>query len=119
MRSGIYTSKPTKIAEAHCIVLCVRAPIGIPNITERRICIGRGLSAISCTPAIDLKFLFYCIKSMQQYFEQRSTGSTFKAISSDIVRNADILVPPLKEQSRIVTKVENIFELFERIGFNR
>ena len=116
--SGVYTSAPTKITEAHSIVLCVRAPVGIPNITERRICIGRGLCAISCSPVIELKFLFYCIQTLQRYFENLSTGSTFNAISGDVVKNAVIPVPPLQEQHRIVAKIEEFLKLFkESVGF--
>ena len=114
--SGVYTSAPTKITEAHSIVLCVRAPVGIPNITERRICIGRGLCAISCSPAIELKFLFYCIQTLQRYFENLSTGSTFNAISGDVVKNAVIPVPPLQEQHRIVAKIEEFLKLFKETG---
>ena len=113
--SGIYTSAPTKIAEAHSILLCVRAPVGVPNITERKICIGRGLSAISCSPVLDLKFLFYSIKTMQQYFEEKATGSTFKAISGSIVRDAVIPIPPLSEQRRIVARVEEYLDSFKKI----
>ena len=114
--SGIYTSAPTKIAEAHSVVLCVRAPVGIPNITEREICIGRGLCAISCSQTIDIKFLFYSLQTMQQYFEEKSTGSTFKAISGDIVKNAIIPVPPLQEQRRIVSAIESLMEKVNEIS---
>lgn len=114
--SGVYTSAPTKITEAHSIVLCVRAPVGIPNITERKICIGRGLCAISCSPVIEVKFLFYCIQTMRRYFENLSTGSTFNAISGDVVKNTVISVPPLQEQHRIVAKIEECLKYLKRIG---
>lgn len=40
------TIQPTKIAEKGSILLCVRAPVGKINFTDRNICIGRGLCAL-------------------------------------------------------------------------
>ena len=61
--SGVYTSKPTKIAEANSLLLCVRAPVGILNITKRKICIGRGLCSLKPKYEIDNKYWFYILES--------------------------------------------------------
>ena len=47
LESGIFTNEPTKIAEPNSILLCVRAPVGVVNITKNQICIGRGLCALT------------------------------------------------------------------------
>ena len=44
--SILFSNAPVKLAEAHSVLLCVRAPVGYPNITNRKICIGRGLCAL-------------------------------------------------------------------------
>ena len=44
--SNLYCSKPKKIAEANTVLLCVRAPVGKVNLTDRTLCIGRGLAAV-------------------------------------------------------------------------
>ena len=41
--SAQYTTAPSKIAAPESLLLCVRAPVGIVNITKREICIGRGV----------------------------------------------------------------------------
>ena len=109
--SHLYTSKPAKYAEANSVLLCVRAPVGFPNITQRRICIGRGLCSLSCKKEITNMFLYYSLLGKQAYFEKNSTGSTFKAISSKIVSNTTIPIPSLSEQQAIVSELDKINEL--------
>lgn len=60
--TDVYTNKPTKLTEPHSLLLCVRAPVGIVNITERKVCIGRGLCALKPKAGIDLKFAFYTLQ---------------------------------------------------------
>lgn len=92
--SPLYSNAPTKLAEAHSVLLCVRAPVGYPNITDRKICIGRGLCALYAKGEIDNTFLYYSLLGKQSYFEKNATGSTFKAISSKIVSNTTLSIPP-------------------------
>ena len=79
-QSKILTNSPTKIADANSLLICVRAPVGVLNINTRQICIGRGLCALLPSKCVNLGFAFHCLTTYQQQFEQKSTGSTFKAI---------------------------------------
>ena len=101
--SNVYTSEPTKMAEKDSILLCVRAPVGIVNIVTRSVCIGRGLCALKPKKG-NSKFYFYWLQTLQNIFERKATGTTFKAISSETVKNECIALPPLAEQQRIVQK---------------
>lgn len=109
--SPLYSNAPTKLAEAHSVLLCVRAPVGYPNITDRKICIGRGLCALYAKGEIDNTFLYYSLLGKQSYFEKNATGSTFKAISSKIVSNTTLSIPPKSTQLTIVSELDKINEL--------
>ena len=85
-KSSVLTNSPTKIADADTLLLCVRAPVGVVNITKQRICIGRGLCCLTPTKAINLDYAFYMLTTFQEKFESQSTGSTFKAISGSIIK---------------------------------
>ena len=113
MESGIYTTSPIRIAEKKTILLCVRAPVGIINITERQICIGRGLSSLKPRFELELLYLYYCLLSKQNYFESHSTGSTFKAISSKVINNTIIQFPPKPTQLSIVSELDKLNELIQ------
>lgn len=108
------TSSPTKIAPPNSVLLCVRAPVGKVNITNRELCIGRGLSAITFYADVSALFAFYWMQTLENSFIKKSTGTTFKAISADTINNQTIPLPPLAEQKRIVAKIEELLPLIDR-----
>lgn len=105
------TTKPTKIAPQNSLLLCVRAPVGVLNITQRDVCIGRGLCAL--TPYIndlDSQLWCYLLSTYKRYFEKKATGSTFTAISHDIIKGTLIPLPPINEQRRMLRQINMIFQ---------
>ena len=109
--SCLFSNAPVKLAEANSVLLCVRAPVGYPNITNRKICSGRGLCALYAKENIDNTFLFYSLLGKQSHFEKNATGSTFKAISSKVISNTEIPLPPKSTQLSIVSELDKINEL--------
>ena len=100
-QSDTKTLSVTKIAPAYSVLLCVRAPVGKVNITDREICIGRGLAAIECRDDISFKFLYYMLQHYEDTFKQEATGSTFEAVTVATIKNLYIPVPPKDEQDQI------------------
>ena len=113
--SGQYTTAPSKVAVPESLLLCVRAPVGIVNITKREICIGRGLCSLCPKYDIDCLFWLYMLSTLKDYFDENATGSTFKAISGEIIRNATIPFPPVPEQKRILLKINELFYFLDKI----
>lgn len=105
----VYCSQPTKIAEKDDILLSVRAPVGPTNLSPGRVCIGRGLTAIRPSEILNLKYLLHYFRYFEAQLQQKGTGTTFKAITQDVVRNLEIPVPSLEEQGRIVARIEELF----------
>ena len=116
--SSSFTKHITKIAPKDSVLLCVRAPVGIVNITEREICIGRGLCAVIPKYEINSDFWFYWLQSLQSDFEQKATGTTFRAISVDVIKNQIVAIPPHEEQNRIVNKINELYEQLDKIVLN-
>jgi type I restriction enzyme S subunit len=115
-KSNQKTSEVTKLAEPNSILLCMRAPVGKVNLTDRQICIGRGLSAIKPRCNIPVEWAYYLFETLENEFIKKSTGSTFKAITGDIVKSQIIPLPPLAEQKRIVAAIEKMLPLCEKLG---
>ncbi len=107
-KSDFVTSDIRKIAKKNSVVLSVRAPVGEVNITSEDIAIGRGLCSINGIK-INNEFLFFYLLTLKKYFNDNSTGSTFKAISTKIIKETKIPLPPLKEQERIVGILDESF----------
>ena len=114
--SGQYTSDPKKYAEQNSVLLCVRAPVGKVNITRRKICIGRGLCAILPFADMPLMFLYYLLEAYENIFVKQATGTTFIAITAEIVKNQLIPLPPLEEQKRIADKISELYVPLKKYG---
>lgn len=113
--SDIYSTQPVKLAEPLSILLCVRAPVGTVNITDRQICIGRGLCSLKPSKSVDLQYAYYVLQTCSEELEQKATGSTFKAVGGDVVKNQIIPLPPINEQRRIVAKIEGLYSVLDEI----
>ena len=109
------TNSPTKVIDGENILLSVRAPVGAVNKCNRKICIGRGLAAISPSEVLDETFVFYIFQFLRPEFEAKATGSTFKAITRVVVKSALIPIPPINEQRRIVARVMELYSVLDEI----
>ena len=105
----MYCSQPTKIAEKDDILLSVRAPVGPTNLSPGKVCIGRGLAAIRPDKKVGLRYLLYFFRYYETQLQRSGTGTTFKAITQNVVKNIEVPVPSIEEQERIVSKIEELF----------
>lgn len=110
----VYCSSPTKIAQYNDILLSVRAPVGPTNLSPGTVCIGRGLAAIRPDDSLDLKYLLYYFRYFETQLSAKGTGTTFKAINQKLIKNLEIPIPPLNEQFRIVTHIEELFSELDK-----
>jgi type I restriction enzyme S subunit len=104
-----WCSIPGKVAEADDILISVRAPVGPTNLCYEKSCIGRGLAAIRPELGMNPRYFLYALRHIEPEWESKATGSTFSAISGDILRSQPIPLAPLAEQRRIVEAIEAQF----------
>ncbi|MDD5616572.1 MAG: restriction endonuclease subunit S [Candidatus Methanoperedens sp.] len=101
----IYCSNPKKVAKKNDILMSVRAPVGSVNIADTECCIGRGLCAIRGSDNIDYMYLYYFLKTNEVRISSKGTGSIFTAIDKKNIQELKIPVPPIREQRKIVDKL--------------
>lgn len=114
LKSPQITNRPTKYAPSNSVLLCVRAPVGKVNITDREICIGRGLCAVTPLAGISVDFVFFLLSTYENVFIKHATGTTFISITAQVVKNQAVPLPPLAEQKRIVAKIEELMPYVEQ-----
>lgn len=108
----IWCSAPTKVANSGDILISVRAPIGALNIANVECCIGRGLAALTVDERKCKKeYLWHAISSKVDELNSKGTGSTFKAISKNILAETEIPLPNLDMQTHIAAVLDKIDNL--------
>jgi type I restriction enzyme S subunit len=105
-----YTSEPTNICESGDFLICVRgSTTGRTNIAAYRGCIGRGVAAIQ--PIFEDQYIRLCVSSRRESIIEMGRGIAFPSISRGQLEELVIPLPPLDEQRRIVTKVNELMAL--------
>jgi len=99
----VWCIEPTRIAEQGDILLSVRAPVGPTNVADIECCIGRGLAAIQPKEQADKEFILLALKYREDILAGLGSGSTFEAIRKEDLFNLEIPIPPLDEQRRIAS----------------
>lgn len=115
--SGVWTTSVTKVAEAGDILMSVRAPVGPTNITDRKVCIGRGLAAIRCSEKILPSFVLYALKNIETAIIGND-GAVFNSINKKMIEEIPIPIADIAEQRRIVSYLGSSFDLIDKIKEN-
>lgn len=97
----------------------VGATYGRPALvgTDRPFCVQRHIAILKPSANMDVSFLFYLLKSPLAY-DQASTSTTGTAqptIPLSALRNFVVPLPPLAEQCRIVSKVDELMALVDQL----
>ena len=87
-----YSTGGNRHAEQGDILFSVRAPVGRINISDRRIIIGRGLSAMRHKKNYQ-GFLVYFLKYIFQKEDSIGSGTIFNAVNKKEMENIPYLVP--------------------------
>jgi type I restriction enzyme S subunit len=89
----VYCTVTNRIAEEGDILFSVRAPVGRMNIADRRLVIGRGLSAIR-SKTDSQTFVFQQLKDKFREEDMIGGGTIFKAVTKADMHGIEILMPP-------------------------
>ncbi len=87
------------------IILCSRMAVGKIRVPLIDMAINQDLKCIIVSKNILKEY--YIISSITS--ELKSTGTTVKGLDFNHYLNQFILLPPLKEQHRIVSKLDHLF----------
>ncbi len=106
--SGLRDSS-AKLLPAGSVILSSRAPIGYVAINTVPMATNQGCRSFVCGPKVFNKYLYYFLIASHDYLQTLGGGSTFLEVSGSRLKEIEIRVPPIREQGKIVAKIERQF----------
>ena len=104
-----------KINPEGSIALAMYGSIGKLGILTFPAATNQAICVCSSFMGVDAKYLFFFLMSQRDDFVLKAGGGVQANISKEIIINHRIAIPPLPEQLRIVSKIENLFSLLNDI----
>lgn len=97
------------------VLFSSRAPIGYVAIATNSLATNQGFK--SCVPYVSglTDYLYWYLKRSAKAIDAAASGTTFREISGAGVALVMVPLPPLAEQHRIVTKVDELIVLCDQL----
>ena len=112
----------TQLLPKNTVLFSSRAPIGYIAIAENELCTNQGFKSVIPNENIDPLFLYYLLKYNKTKIESMGSGTTFKEVSGNTLKNILVSVPrdkKVQEQiSSILGAIDNKIESNEKINNN-
>lgn len=104
-------SSSARLLPSRTILFTSRAPIGYVAIADNTMCTNQGFkSIIPNDNKIDYLFLFYLLKNNYKLFVNMGSGTTFKEISTDVMKNIDVYIPKDIEYQKKISSLLNLID---------
>jgi type I restriction modification DNA specificity domain protein (fragment) len=112
----------TQLLPKDAVLFSSRAPIGYVAIAANDVCTNQGFKSVIPNENINPLFLYYLLKYNKDKIEVMGSGTTFKEVSGNTMKNIVVSVPTDKKvQERISSmlgSIDNKIEENERINNN-
>ena len=112
----------TQLLPKNTVLFSSRAPIGYIAIAENELCTNQGFKSVIPNENTDPLFLYYLLKYNKNKIESMGSGTTFKEVSGNTLKNIVVSVPrdkKVQEQiSSILGAIDDKIEANEKINNN-
>jgi type I restriction enzyme S subunit len=101
------------LVPVNSLLLAMYGSIGEAAINKIKIATNQAILGIVPTYKVDVEFLYYFFKYFKKELIKKSGETTQKNINAQIVKEFQILLPPLEEQKAIANILQKFDELLE------
>ncbi|GBE54612.1 type-1 restriction enzyme EcoKI specificity protein [archaeon BMS3Bbin15] len=100
------------------IILSTRAPVGYVNVLSKPSTFNQGCKGLLSRDirTVNTEFYYYYLLTQKTYLENLSSGSTFKELSKDRLKNFHIPLPPFPEQKKIAEILSTVDDAIQKVG---
>lgn len=110
--NGIVDYHDSFLIGGPAIVVGRKGAAGIPTFSKDNCWPIDTTYYVQESPVYDLKFIFYLLVSLR--LDQFDRSTAIPGLNRDDAYNLDISLPPLNEQKRIVSKIEELFSELDK-----
>lgn len=104
----------TQLLPKDTVLFSSRAPIGYVAIAQNELCTNQGFKSVIPNNNMDPLFLYYLLKNNKNTIENMGSGTTFKEVSGNTMKNIVVKVPTdIKVQKKISSILGSIDERIE------
>ena len=95
----------TQLLPENTVLFSSRAPIGYVAIAANEVCTNQGFKSVIPNEATDPLFLFYLLKHNKDKIETMGSGTTFKEVSGNTMKNIIVRVPSDKGVQKNIASI--------------
>ena len=107
-----------KIVPANSVILSTRAPVGYVAISKCPMATNQGIKSIIVNQELaDAEYVYYLLLTQTKNLEMKASGSTFKELSTDSLKNYEIDLPSVDKQHSITNTIP--YSIFNLLRFSR
>ena len=100
----------TQLLPKNTVLFSSRAPIGYVAIAANEVCTNQGFKSVIPNEDTDPLFLFYLLKYNKEKIEGMGSGTTFKEVSGNTMKNIVVSVPADKKEQEKIASVLNVID---------
>lgn len=112
----------TQLLPKNTVLFSSRAPIGYVAIAANEVCTNQGFKSVIPNENTDALFLYYLLKYNKDKIESMGSGTTFKEVSGNTMKNIVVSVPTDKKAQEniasVLGSIDDKIEENERINKN-
>ena len=109
-----YNSCSCKMLPKGSVLFSSRAPIGYVAIASNELCTNQGFkSIIPNEQFVDSTFLYYLLVYNKAFIEGLGSGTTFKEVSGNVMKNVVVKIPCLEIQKQIANVLSSLDDKIE------
>lgn len=97
----------TQLLPKNTVLFSSRAPIGYVAIAANDVCTNQGFKSVIPNADIDPTFLYYLLKYNKEKIESMGSGTTFKEVSANTMRNIVVCIP---RDKKVQEKIASVFD---------
>lgn len=103
-----------KIIQPGTLLVAMYGSIGKLGITGMECCTNQAIAFARELYGVTTQYMYYYMAMMKPKLISMGKGGTQSNISQTVLNSLDVIVPPIPEQERIVTQIEELFSELDK-----